>query len=376
MPSAAGAARSSSGSYNVAIITSLVGADAPEGIPAAGGMETAFDYINSMGGVQGHKIKYTVYDDQSSTDQSQTVAVQAIGATPTVIIDGAGSAFINARLATYTQAQLPMIAPVYPLKSLLPWLYGAGQTSQQGAFTYVRMVQQLVGGSLAGKKVAIEVIGVSAGLATADNCKTMIQNLGGTVTTTQIFPFGGTSFDSGATNIVATNPDAVITLDTAADTVIIAKALATAGYKGPMTVGPSASDPVTMQTVNSAQLLGVQTVQEIKHGGLVWNLAHKFKHTDLIDSDYFASGWAAAMTAKLALDRCAYPCAAAAFEEAIQSIGPFNIPGVTLAGGKWYVNKKIHSFSRYGQIIRWNPATQKFENVGKPVPEGPPGYTS
>jgi branched-chain amino acid transport system substrate-binding protein len=371
----ASAGAGGSSAYQVQILASITGAESPQGTAAVNGASTYFDLVNASGGVQGHKIKYRVLDDQSSVDNSQTVGREALDANPTVIVDGSSSGYVTARMPLYQQAQMPVMVVNSPNISLVPWLYAIRINSAQTAAVFVRAAGTALG-SLQGKKVAIIAIAVPAGIATANAMTPVIQQAGGSVATIQTFPIGATSFDSGAANIISSGADAVVMVDSTADTIIEAKALLTAGFKGPIIGSSTSSDPLTMAAINSNQYMAWRTEGDVVPGSGMDKAAHKFNHADGLSSEYWVISWAAAYTTVAALKRCKYPCAPADFAAAIQSIGPYTIPGSAFIYGKWKVNKKIHNFPQFAGLVRWDTVTQKAVPVGKPFPVGPPGYTS
>src|SRR5579862_4697742 len=95
--------------YNIAVVAALTGAGSNNGIAGAAGAAAAIDYINSTGGVHGHKIKLTTLNDQSSTTISPAVAQQAVSAHPAGILDVSASSYFTARLPVYAAAKVPVI---------------------------------------------------------------------------------------------------------------------------------------------------------------------------------------------------------------------------------------------------------------------------
>jgi branched-chain amino acid transport system substrate-binding protein len=369
--------RSSAGAYNVAIIGSVTGTDAETGVSGVNGAETVFDVANAAGGIDGHHIKYQVYDDQSSADTSQTVARQALGTTPTVVIDASSGTYINARLPVYTQAQLPVISTRFPINTLSPWLFTAQTTQPQANYVYQQLAISALGGtSLQGKKIALVVLANPGGIGAANGITPLIQQAGGTVVSSQTFELGGTNFDAGAANVVNSGADLAFVLTTTADTIVCAKALLNAGFKGPIIAAQTAADPLTMNTINSSQFMSLETIVSPRAGGVMAKAATQYKHTQGLSLSYFSAGWGVAYAIVLALHKCTYPCSASSFDQALESLGPFNVPGNALANGKWKVNAKLHNFQQFAILVRWNTTTKAIETVGKKFPVGPPGYSS
>lgn len=367
----AGAAKRPKGAYKVDIITSVTGVDDQDGVAGLGGASSLFDYINASGGINGHRIRYKVIDDQSSSGAAS--AVQAVGAKPTFILDASNTTLYSERLPTYEQAKLPVIASVVPVNPLEPYLYSGSTTAPESASLFAKGAAAALGGSLKGKNVAMEAIATPGGVACANNEKPLIANLGGTFGDVETLPLGGTSFGSGAANIVASNPNAVLSCDTTQDSIVVAKALQAAGYKGPIIGSPTAVDKLTLSTINDANFHPISYVGAVQPGSLAYKEAHKYGQTTSLSNFYWAFAWGAAYAGIAALQKCGYPCPASKFDASMQSLGSFNVPGLALYGN-WKVTKTDHNFTHFARLLQFNPATKKISPYGPPLPVGPPDY--
>jgi branched-chain amino acid transport system substrate-binding protein len=88
---------SSKATYDIAMVAGVTGADSSNAIGAVAGARAAMNYLNRAGGVDGHKIKIAVFNDQSSPTVSPAVAQQAVSSHPVAVLDSTASTEFTAR---------------------------------------------------------------------------------------------------------------------------------------------------------------------------------------------------------------------------------------------------------------------------------------
>lgn len=365
--------------YNVALVGALTGT-AVSTAPGLYGAEAAFDVINAAGGVNGHKINVTVTDDQSSPTVGATVGRNVVAGAPVAIVD---STLENSdglvRFPIYQSASIPVMA-INSTQQFYPWLYSAGPTNTQLGVALTNAAAKAVGGSLTGKKVAL----IQAAAASAEAAGTVITNEvkkdGGTVVSTQNNPVGAVSF-SGAPQIISSGADVVISADTPTSTILEAKALDGAGYKGPIVVSYAASDDQSLQTMGTAGPAKVSGIRLYADGGPgtgLYKAVQKYKLPSLTTSSvYGGEGWAIGHMLAMALAKCAYPCSGPKLEQKLDSLGTFSIPGGAsnnLQYGDLTVSKTVHNILTHVQLYGWDTASNSVTKVYSPVSVGPPGF--
>jgi ABC-type branched-subunit amino acid transport system substrate-binding protein len=363
----------SGGSYDVQIVSSLTGNGSSSGLPSADGAQAAFDAVNAQGGINGHKIDFQTSDDQSSATQAGTVGRAALSRDPVAIIDGSYSSFLQPRMAAYGTAKVPVFAS-NATTSLEPWLYSVAPTSQQSAVLLASGGKAAVG-SLTGKKVAIVVLASPAGVGEANAMKALVQQDGGTVADVEQDPAGAPSFASGAAKIVASHADLTMVFDSSADVIVVAKALITANFKGPIVTYFAAADSSTFKTMNTSQFYAVRLVKEADPGTQMYNTAKQYKLTGGTTNQYFGVGWSLAYLVVAGLQKCGYPCSASSLITALDSLGSFNVPGdVQFAG--YSVSSSLHNVLTAATLYRWDPSSSQAVSSGSPIPVGSPDYQS
>jgi ABC-type branched-subunit amino acid transport system substrate-binding protein len=359
----------------VVIVSELTGTSNVNGIPTADGIEAAFDTINAAGGVNGHKIQYTVIDSQSSATFASTAAQQAVGEHPVAIFDGGTSALFGARLSVYKSAQIPVLSTNAASFGLLPWLFSTAPTSQQSAVVLAGSAGAAAKTSVKGLRVANVAIASPAGQAAMDAEQALLKNEGAVVTNTQFNPIGTPSFAAGAAAVISSKPDVVTLTDTSADTIIEAKALLSAGFKGPIVAHYGAADDATFKAINSSQYLAIRFSGIASPGTGMYAAASRFNHLAGASNLLFGSGWILAYTFAQGLERCRSSCSSSvSVEQGINSLGSFTVPGGGLPSGNAVVNGTQHNITAVGQLYSWDDGTQSAVKFGSPVPLGPDAY--
>jgi ABC-type branched-subunit amino acid transport system substrate-binding protein len=367
-------AEGSKSPYVVSIITSLTGGGADAGTAGAGGFQAVFDRINASGGINGHKIQIQLLDDQSSVAGSENAARSAEAQNPVAIMDAASSADFVDRMPTFESAKVPVLAVNGTSVGLWPWLYSDGLTANQLAVTYLNAVASLSGGSLKGKKVGYVGADVASDVATNTIVESLIAKRGGSISTTQLLPLGSPSFDSGAATVVASGAKSVISVDSGPDTIVEAKALFNAGFKGPIVGNQSASDPLTIQTIDSPQYYAITQVGSAVPGSTMYKTAKQFKLAQATSNNNFGLGWGLAYMLVDGLKKCGFPCAPASLEKSLNSLGTMTIPGGAFPFGAPHVSKAVHNVLTKIQLSGWSAANSTVVKKGNPVSVGAPGY--
>lgn len=372
-PAAQGAGSSSGAPFHIEIVGTQTGAAAaPGGSGVISAASTVFDMVNASGGINGHRIEYSVQDDQSSVTTAAAIARKATGDNPVAILDGSLSTTLSARLPVYKEAQTTVMAAAGTSFPFYSWLYAPVQTASQAATSQASAAEQILGGSFKGKRIAIVYVQNPAGPAAVAQLTKIIEAGGGVVTGAQYQPPGAPSFASGAANIVSQKPDTVIDVEAAAGTIITAKALLTAGFTGPIQVGSAATDDKTLTTINSAQVFGLRTYNYPVPGSPLFEAGTKYGHTSDLTGQTFSQGWIQATALVKGLQKCGFPCTTKDLQNALNSLGSFSVPDVTFTDLP--LNSTVHNFLGPNRLFKYDPATKKVAQFGDLVELGPPNY--
>jgi branched-chain amino acid transport system substrate-binding protein len=358
---------SSGGSFNVAVIADETGIFSVVGGPTVPGAQAAVDSINAAGGIDGHKVKLTVLDSQSTPSGAEVAARHAISGKPTAIIYGALSQELQPSVPLFNQANIPVLS-AFTLDSLLfptpaPWFYTLGSTGGQTARYYLAEAKYLLKGSLKGKRLALEVQGTPQAQAIADALTSLAPSEDADFVVTEHLAVGGTTFASQAQAIESHHPDLVVLIDTA--TPVIVPALRSAGYKGAMFAGEGASNEATFSQVNDAGYYADRTLKAATAGDTMSLAAQKYGLK--ITGSYFSSGWTMAYILKTALGKCGYPCSnPSQLESDINSAGNFPIPGGVVFGPVKFSSTRHYGLTKV-QFYVWNSAMKSTVTSGPPI---------
>jgi ABC-type branched-subunit amino acid transport system substrate-binding protein len=337
-------------------------------------LQTAFKQINAAGGAgtPKRKIDVTVADTQCTASGAQAAFQQAVANGAQVVVTGSVSTTVSNIRPLASQAQIPLVS-AGGLDALFTggtsWFYAAQAPSDQAAYAEITKMTEFLGGSLKGKKLAITGTAPGAANDTAiANMQTLFENGGGTVVDVERTAFGLTSFASGAGNIMSKAPDGVIISAGGPDTVVTAKALLDAGFKGPIMGGSGASDDTTIQAVGSTQYSALREQNQATATNTMGKTAKKYGFD--FTGSYWPKGWVNAYTVKLILDKCKYPCPPASFQKAAESLGSFTVPG-DAAIGPLLLNATRHYSNTAVQFYTWDPSKSIPVAAGDPTPLTP-----
>jgi branched-chain amino acid transport system substrate-binding protein len=355
--------------YKFYLIGSQTGAGNNSGLGGLAGFETVFNQVNAAGGINGHPLRWTVVDDQSSVTVASADARQAVSAAPTAILDTGLSTYFNARMPIYTSAKIPVYTPNSTSGPLVPWLYSTNVTAVQNAGTAVTMAAALLHGSLQGKRVAFVGTQAPSVAAGVPIIQAQVAKAGGTVSKVQYRPASSLEFTSGAAQIVASKPDVVVIFDINAP--LVAKALITAGYKGPIGAGFAGSTDSSFKQVSSPQYFALRFVKEASPGTEQYKAAQSYRFGDVARNAYFGQGWAAAQLLAAALKSCDFPCSHDALIKATDALGTFTVPGdVTFS--PLQVSAQLHATLTSYQLYQWHVASAAPVPFGNLVKVAPP----
>jgi ABC-type branched-subunit amino acid transport system substrate-binding protein len=320
--------------YKIAIVSDLTGVAVSTGGPGANGFQAAFGAINDAGGVNGHPIEFSTFDTLSTADGGVQALQAALAKKPDVIASGNNSTILAAQQTVLGSANVPLVGNVsidallYPNST--PWYFTMSTTSKQlGTYVAGGAMTQL-GGSLNGKRVAIQGIQAASVEPTIAAAEDFIAKNGGQVVAKERTPFQLVDFTAQAANIAAAKPDVVISFDNAPNSKIIVKALTNAGVTVPIMGGDSASDTAVLTSLATPNFITSRSGQEPVKGDQM-SMAAAAHDVDAVGA-YFTRGWAGAYMIADTLKRCGFPCAYKDFVAAAEAVGQLAVPANALFG--------------------------------------------
>ncbi len=373
---ACGGGKSSSSSssctpYNVAIKSDHTGAVAITGVASVSGAKAYFGMINKAGGVNGHKITYTVQDNQTNAQAATANYQQAASQNAVAVLHGGSSAEFAALLGLVQQTQIPIFttsatdASLYPKPNPDVYMFAPSAT-QQGLATANAAKAQL-GGSLSGKKIAF--VGLTSPYI--DSLLNVVQQQvtqgGGSMVDVERYATPIASFATQAAKIADKKPDAVINTGTAADTPTTVKAMVTAGITVPIISYSAGADTAIFQSINAKNYTALRAAAVPDPGSAILAEAQKLGvSSSETTSNYWSVGWAMAAVITAALKKCTSTCTAPDVQKNLDSLSNFTVPNEAFYGPITF-SPTSHTAVSAGQFYGWDPATSSVSKVGSPV---------
>ena len=357
--------------YVVPLLGDMTGAFAANGAAGVAGIQAAVKVVNDAGGINGHPIKLSApIDSMSTADGATQAAVQAVSSKPVVMTGQVYSGGLAGMVPTMDQAKIPYVSASSLDSILLPkpssWFFTTSSTSAQQAVLEVGQMKALLGGSLTGKKIGFVGLASPSVDGTLTDIKKLIEQEGATLNVTERTASGQvSSFSAQAANIASAKPDALITVDSAANTVIVAKAVTDAGYKGPITSSTGANDDGTLKAINLANFYAPRTYNSAADSKIMGDAASKAGVTDKTNNAFFAQGYTTGMALIEGLKKCGFPCTASTFPAAMESVTNVTLGDVGFGPLQFAADR--HFGVTAVQFFGWDNTAQKAVAKGNPV---------
>jgi branched-chain amino acid transport system substrate-binding protein len=361
-------AQGGTSTISVGVVADLTGSFAQiQGLSATAGIKAAVDTINAAGGVAGkYKIDLDVVDSASSQSQAVSAARQLVAAKPDVIIGALDASEVPAISQLIASADIPTFYMntttnlVYPGQ---PYIYAVATEAPQGNAAQIDGAKQALGGSLAGKKIALEGNQdpeVTEGFSMVSK---LLAEQGATVVSVQYTPATMTSFATQAAQIVAERANAVISLDTASNTSIVTKALRTAGFNGPIVTSSNAISAAVLESIADP---GLQAALEVAPTTPDTPLgAAGAKYGQDVSGAFASFGWATVYAIDAVESACKTACGGDSFNKIISDT-TVNIPGDVLFGPLKF-SATSHDGDSAAQVYEYDPATKGVVKFGSPM---------
>jgi ABC-type branched-subunit amino acid transport system substrate-binding protein len=210
--SSGGSSGGSGGTYSIGFDSDLSGPYALNGVGQRDGFKAYFDYVNSQGGINGHKVNVTYLDDAAdvtrgtaNTTQLMTAKkVSAIGGYLLSNVCGAAAVLANKNKVPINCSAVgdELLHPVQP------YVYTARMSQSNEAAPQAEMASKLVKSS--SPKVAIIIFASAASVALQSGLQAVAKSKNWDVVANESVPLGATDISSQLAKIVAAKPDVVM----------------------------------------------------------------------------------------------------------------------------------------------------------------------
>jgi len=214
--------------YNVGALFSTTGPASNLGVPEENTVEMMVDQINDAGGINGHPLEVTIYNDETKTEKCATLANTLIEDGMLAIIGPTTSGNSLAILDTITTAEIPLVSCAATIGIVQPvedryWIFKTPQSDKEAIteiYTYLEETANITNIALITATSGYGTTG--RGILIAD-----APDFGLTVVDDQTFAETDTSMQSQLTHIGGTDAEAVVCWATDKESASVAKDMQT-----------------------------------------------------------------------------------------------------------------------------------------------------
>lgn len=313
--------------FKLYVVGPQTGPNAEIGSAVIGGVKAYFAAHGEE--VAGRPVEFEILDDASTADGAQAQFRRIVSDDGSTLVIGHNNGIaLTAAVPIIQQANIPYITTTF-IDALFdpepqPWFFSIrGGSKDEGAALVAHIENKL--GDLDGKKIA--VVQLNNG-ATPEITAHAIRDLGeekGYETHIEMADVQLANYDSGAANIAAFGPDAVIIVTTPAVTPVIAKAIINAGVEGPIVGYSAASSADILEAIGTSQYSADAMVPNATDE--VRAAAEEAGESEYIESTFFSQGWVVASIAARAIAACGADCDRDAMISTLESLEPFEPEG-------------------------------------------------
>jgi len=231
---AAASASSDSGSsgdeLKIGVMTPMTGALAATGKAVVNGMNARINEVNAKGGIQGHKVKLVVGDDQLDPTKAPGVARTLIESDGVLTMNTSGSASASATLP-YLQANKVVNIPTNGSTALIAKPDSTYRLFVPAYDVLAPAVVDYAVKTLHKSRIAVAYTPDAVGLPTLAGTKAELAKLGLPLVASVSFSSTATSAAAQAAQLKAANADFVVVIHTPAVASVIIKANEQIGFK-------------------------------------------------------------------------------------------------------------------------------------------------
>lgn len=313
----------------IALVADLTGTDSASGQTSQAGVETAVAEINASGGVNGAPLRVSTYDTQSAVGPAQAAIRAATTSKPAAITGILLSTESTVGASIISSGGVPWVSESYPTAALnkASYWFTTSPTDDEISTGTVESLKSIMGGSLAGKKVAFEGTDLPAVKSHISLMSAAVTKEGGTVSTTITDQIGLSSWASQAQSVVSSGANAFIINADEPDTAVVAKALSVAGFRGPILSTESSSSDSLLSNVNLPNFYVVrETVDQPRTSAIYRFVSTVGANAQNVNNPNFGKEYIATYVIAAVLTKCGATCPVDNFVKTLRGLGDISIP--------------------------------------------------
>jgi branched-chain amino acid transport system substrate-binding protein len=358
------------GQYAVGATLGLTGPIAGVATPYRDGINAYFSYVNSQGGINGHKVKFTALDDATNVttgvaNVKQLVTSDHVSAMYYILsnIQDANRSFLERnKVATVTQAVDANV--VHPTQK---YVFAGGIVEPDEATPMVTYGKSKLTGVSAPKAAVITT--TSAALQQLDNnLKSQAKSQGMSVVGNEVVPLAATDMSSEASQFAAQKPDIVFSGLIATQEPSFVKAMRQGGFTGPIIQYDGGSSYPLMKQLADPNIFFLYPTSFGHNAGAQVDIMNKAAKAagKSADEYFFSFGYVQGYIVGQGLKKCGYPCSGDKLATALNKLTNFDTGGLTF--GNWMYSANNHSGIQNVAFFAWDTAKKNAVQSGNPVP--------
>jgi branched-chain amino acid transport system substrate-binding protein len=353
-----GGGADSGGTYQVGFTSDLSGPYALNGAGQRDGFKAYFDYVNSQGGINGHKVNLTVDDDASDVTRGTANTVQLMTAQKVSAVGGYILSNVCGAAAVIAAANKVPINCGSLSSDLLdpvkPYVYSGDISQNEEAGPMAAMVKKLV--TTPTPKVAIVIFASAASISMQQSLELYAKADHWDLVANVQVPLGATDVSAQAAQIIAAKPDVIVGSLYDPLAVSFMRALSAASVNAPFVDYDGATLQGSLLALKDPNfyVLSAHTMdgQGNSPGLAAYRAALKLDNVDGT-KPFVNFGYVQALAIGEGLQKCGYPCSGQQLQKALDTLD-VDTGGVT-SGNLAYTptnHEALHAASFYV----WDPA--------------------
>jgi branched-chain amino acid transport system substrate-binding protein len=358
--------------YKVGFNSDLSGKYSLNGVGQRDGFKAYFDYVNSQGGINGHKVDVTYLDDASDVTRGTTNTTQLITAKKVSAIGGyLLSNVCGAAAVLANKNKVPINCSALSddlLTPVQPYVYTARMSQSQEALPMTTLAKQLVQKDK--PKVAIIIYASAASVKLQGGLEKLVKANGWDLVADEQVPLTATDVSAQAAKVIAAKPDVIVGSLYDPLAVSFMRALNAAKVTAPFIDYDGATyhggllalkDP-NFYVFSSYSVDGTGTGAGIDQ----YNAALKLAGVDPT-KPFLNTGYLQALSIGEGLKACGFPCSGEKLQAALDSQ---SVDTAGFASGTLGYSKDNHQGLRAASFYVWDNATQSVKVALKDTPAG------
>lgn len=360
-----------SGSYVIGMTGDFSAGLAVVGQNWRDGAQAYFSYVNSQGGINGHKVKFTALDSASD-------ATRAVANTKQLLTQNESAQFVFTSAASVATG--PLLA-AQKTPAIVEAIVGSQlDPVQPQIFAGDVVISDEAGPAVAFAKAEFNASHLRVAVLTAKSAVidqfvskavSLVKDNGWDLVATQQVSLDAPTAAPQAAAVAAAKPDVIIMCLQSAQAVSAVKTLRTAGIKAPIVnyhVGGNYS--LLKQLADPAYYVLAATPYINEDTSKLPGVATYLKAAEAAKLDPNAglamSGYVQAYVMGSALKACGYPCSPADMTAALNGLKALDLEGLTF--GNWSYSKSNHAGVTMEAVFHWDSAKNAPVQASKLLP--------